>query len=208
MLKITFKGESLLHRELWRVVKMQADFAEEQEEGSFYTNLVAMVFAFHTVEAYLNFVGGRLAPEVWRDERNYFRNEPYRGFEGKLRKVMELVGLRWREPADRPFKTILELKALRDLIAHAKPETLAGEIPHPTGTEPPIIVPSLHQMVTGEKRAEAVSDVEHFLNQIHSLAAPKVKDDRWFGTRALRGPSYHFFSHTQLSNTVEGKKPG
>jgi hypothetical protein len=48
-----------------------------------------MVFGFQTVEAYLNFVGERLAPEIWDDERNYFRREPYRGWDGKLRKVMD-----------------------------------------------------------------------------------------------------------------------
>jgi hypothetical protein len=65
MLETTFNGESLLHRELWRVVEMQGEFAERRgERWAFYTDLVAMVFAFHTVEAYLNFVGGLLAPTI------------------------------------------------------------------------------------------------------------------------------------------------
>ncbi len=49
--------------------------------------------------------------------------------EGKLRKVMELVGLPWT-PDDRPLHTVLELKQLRDLIAHGKAERLQGTVLH------------------------------------------------------------------------------
>ncbi len=37
---------------------------------------------------------------------------------------MDLVDLPWPDPASRPLKTILELKQLRDLIAHGKSERL------------------------------------------------------------------------------------
>jgi hypothetical protein len=81
--------------------RREAAAADVKEEGSFFHNLVALVFASHVVEAYLNYVGERLAPDIWKDERNYFRKEPYRGWEGKLRKVFELAGLPWNA-ADRP----------------------------------------------------------------------------------------------------------
>ncbi len=68
--------------------------------------MVARVFAYHTVEAYLNYVGERIAPEIWADERNYFKNEPYRGALGKLRQVMDLVGMPWT-PDARPLRTWL-----------------------------------------------------------------------------------------------------
>ena len=150
-----------------------------------------MVFGFHTVEAYLNFVGERLAPEIWKDERNYFRKEPYRGWDGKLRKVMELVGMPWPETIERPLKTILELKELRDLIAHPIPERLARETLHAEGTEAPYLVSTLRSKFTPkDKLTKAVDDVELFLNFIDNLAAPKV-NDIWFGVEALRGPDEH-----------------
>lgn len=199
MLKTTVAGESLLHRQLWRVVELQAGLSAERKVGSFYTDLVTMVFAFHTIEAYLNFVGERLAPEIWQDERNFFRKEPYRGFNGKLRKVLELVGLPWLEPALRPLKTILELKELRDLIAHAKPENFSEKfkepIRHPDDMEPPFVVPALNQLVTEQTRAVAISDVEQFIDQVHRLAAPKV-NDLWFGSQALRGPLQYTIRQT------------
>ncbi len=198
MLKTTFEGEELIHRHLWDIVEGEAKLASEREREWFSPSLVAMVFASHTVEAYLNFVGERLAPEIWKDERNYFRQEPYRGWDGKLRKVTELVGLPWSSE-DRPLKTILELKDLRDLIAHGKPEKLEDEIVHAQGTESPFPVSTLCSLVTPkEKLTIILPDVEQFLNQIHTLAAPKVKDDPWFGKEALRGPLTYSARSTTL----------
>lgn len=93
MLKTTYEGEELIHRLLWRIVEQNAAIALGQAEGSFFPVLISQMFAFHTIEARMNFVGERIAPEIWKGERDYFRNEPYRGWDGKLRKVMELVGL-------------------------------------------------------------------------------------------------------------------
>ena len=195
MLKTTSEGETLPHRLLWEIVEEQAKLASERQREWSNAALVAMVFAFHTVEAYLNFAGERLAPEIWQDERNYFRREPYRGWDGKLRKVMELVGMPWPEPVKRPLETILELRELRDLIAHPKPEKLTSEIVHAEGTEAPFLISTLRSKFTPkDKLARAVSDVEHFLNQVHHLAAPKV-NDIWFGSEALRGP-YQYSSGT------------
>jgi hypothetical protein len=136
VLVTTFQGEDLPHRLMWAIVKDHAKLVTEREQDWSNSALVAMVFAFHTVEAYLNFVGERLAPNIWSDERNFFRKEPYRGWDGKLRKVMEIVGLPMM-PNDRPLKTILELKELRDLIVHGRPERLTGEVLHMQGTHSP-----------------------------------------------------------------------
>lgn len=191
MLKTTSTGQTYPHRLLWGIVEEQAKLASEREREWSRPALVAMVFGFHTVEAYLNFVGERLAPEIWKDERNYFRKEPYRGWDGKLRKVMELVGMPWPETIERPLKTILELKELRDLIAHPIPERLARETLHAEGTEAPYLVSTLRSKFTPkDKLTKAVDDVELFLNHIHNLAAPKV-NDIWFGSEALRGPDEH-----------------
>lgn len=199
MLKTTSEGEALPHRFLWEIVEEQAKLASDREREWSKPALVAMVFAFHTVEAYLNFVGERLAPEVWRDERNYFRREPYRGWDGKLRKVMELVGMPCPDLVKRPLKTILELRELRDLIAHPKPEKLTREIVHDDGTEAPSLVSTLRSKFTPKDRlTRAVHDVEQFLNRVHALAAPKVNDS-WFGSEALRGPHQYSSGTTTVS---------
>jgi hypothetical protein len=198
-LTTSYEGEELLHRLLWQIVEEESKRSAETERGWFNPAVVAMVFAFHTVEAYLNYVGERLAPEIWKDERNYFREEPYRGWEGKLRKVMELVSLSLASE-DRPLKTILELKDLRDLIAHGKSEKLTGEVVHLWGTEPAILASKLRQMVTAkENLGNSLADVYQLLKQIHQLAKPMLKDeDVWFGDDPLQGPSEYTVRSTTL----------
>jgi len=199
MLKTTYESEELTHRLLWEIAEGEAKLASERREGWLNPSLVAMVSASHTVEAYLNFAGERLAPETWKDERNYFRKKPYRGWDGKLRKVMELVGLPW-SPADRPLKTILELKDLRDLIAHGKPEKLKGEIVHAQGTQSPFPASTLRSLVAPKEKLNVILlDVEQFLDCIHTHAAPKVKNDPRFGEKALRGPQAHSSGSTTLA---------
>jgi hypothetical protein len=188
MLKTVYAGKELVHRHLWEIAETEAKLANEQERGWRNPTLVAMVFAFHTVEAYLNYVGEQLDPEAWRDERTFFQREPYRGWNGKLRYVMRLVALPWPDPVERPLTTILELKQLRDLIAHGKCERLAGEVDHPYETLLPFPSSILVSMITPrDKLAPVLPDVEHFLDQIHSLARAKITDVM-FGDKALRGP--------------------
>ena len=156
-----------------------------------------MVFAFHTVEAYVNFAGEIMAPELWRDERNSFRDPPYRGWTGKLRKLMETVGLPWLDE-ERPLKTVLELKDLRDFIAHGRSEVLDGTLLH---DEPDMPYPTskLRSLFTPKRKMPSVlPDVETFLNEIHVRVKPNVQDP-WFGSEALRGPRMSLGRSTSLS---------
>lgn len=197
MLNTVYNGAELTHRLLWRVVEQNAKIASELPEGWLYPILVCEVFAFHTIEAYINFIGERIAPEIWADERNNFREEPYRGWDGKLRKILELVSLSF-DYDSRPMTTIVKLRFIRDLIAHGKTETIAGVLVHLPDAAPPILPPSkLTAAVTTRENLPAIlSDVEGFLDKIHTRAAPIVEkvwgqtdNAIWFGTQALRGPS-------------------
>jgi hypothetical protein len=199
----TFEGKELAHRECWEVVLEQQTLADSRERGWYRPSLVAMVFAFHAVEAYLNFVGELLAPDIWKNERDYFKKLPYRGFSGKLRKVMELVGHTADENA-RPLKTVLELKRLRDLIAHGRSERFEGSITHGSDEEPGYPLSTLRSQVLPRHRlALIVADVEVFLNSLQALAGAKLRaegmNDPWFGREALRGPSWYASRNTTLA---------
>jgi hypothetical protein len=196
MLRTTIEGERFLHKELWRVVERQFEHAAAHPTGSLYDYLVAMVFAFHTLEAYLNFVGERLAPELWQDERNFFRNEPYRGFDGKLRKVLELVELPEPDRESRPYSTVWLLKGLRDLIVHARPERFRSVIEHTADDQPSLHHTPLDGLVTVENAARAREDVAQFIETIHAHAKPKLAHDLWFGAQAFHGPLQYSSGHT------------
>jgi len=191
LLRTDIEGEVFVHRQLWRVVLRQVDRAAATPKGAFLDDLVTMVFAFHTLEAYLNFVGERLDPHLWKNERDFFRREPYRGFEGKVRKVLELTDLPEPSRSSRPYGTVWLLKELRDLIVHAKPEKFSRTVYHGglAEEEPNLTHLPFGGLVTAENARIAVHDVEAFIEGIHSAAAATlVPADVWFGDKALSGP--------------------
>jgi hypothetical protein len=210
ILKTEFDGEAITHRRLWKIVTEQAKQAVERAEGWFNPSVVAQVFAYHTVEAHLNSVGEHIAPEVWINEREYFKKESWRGAEGKLRKIVDLVGLAWT-PNERPLKSILELKRIRDLIAHGKAEKLQGEVIHSPDTEPPYPESQLSGFVRDKSTpAHLISDVEKFLNAIQKRAKPLQKvENPWFGEEALKGPPWHMSgSTTQAAHPATASQGG
>jgi hypothetical protein len=185
--RTTVEGTRLLHRELWRVVGRQLDQGVAQPRGAFYEDLVAMVFALHTLEAYLNYVGELLAPQIWANERKYFSKNPFRGFDGKVRKVLELVGLPEPDRDLRPYSTVWSLKDLRDTIAHARPERFSGTYEHPGDADMPFQTTPLDSVATRANAEMARLDITQFIEAIHTAAKPRVTDV-WFGSVALEGP--------------------
>jgi hypothetical protein len=193
----TYEGENYSHRWLWQVVARQIENAEARPAGAMYDDMAAMVFALHAFEAYLNFLGTRLAPDVWSDEQNYFRREPYRGFEGKVRKVFELCRLAEPDRIVRPYRTIWALKGLRDLIAHGKIEAVSQTYAHDVSVEPPFFHGQFDHLVSHAKAMEAKEDTHDVALKLHQAARPQVSDS-WFGDRPFDGPVGHATGSSQL----------
>lgn len=181
------EGETFNHRLLWFVVKRQLEHGITKPAGAFHDDLVAMVFALHSMEAYLNFIGERLAPDVWAKEREYFLKAPYRGFAGKMKKVLELVALEEPPRDKRPYSTIWLLKNLRDQIAHPKTERYSFTADHAPDNIAAFYVAPFQGLVTRANVEMAYEDVETFADTIHELAKPRLKDVI-VGSNAFRGP--------------------
>jgi hypothetical protein len=152
----SFEGEYFLHSFLWGATQHQLEQAATLAKGYQFDDLAAMVLAFNTLEAYLNFVGDRLAPEIWKDERRYFRSD---GFGGKIRKVFELCHLSELNKEQRPYASVWQAKEIRDLIAHAKTERESGQVRHAADDEPPKWIPSIESLVTHERATQFVDDI-------------------------------------------------
>jgi hypothetical protein len=195
MLRTTVEGEHFLHKILWITTKRQMEHAEEKPTGAFYDYLASMVFASHSLEAYLNFIGERLAPEFWQDERKHFRTI---GFGGKVRKVLELSAVPEPDEGSRPYRTILELKKLRDMIAHAKIERFSQSVDHLHDDMPERYRTPIDLMVTPENAGIAIADVEAFANRIHAAAGALVQDV-WFGKTAFDGVLRRASGHTTFA---------
>jgi len=193
------KGELFTHRILWECCDRQlkaAETARRDKTGPLYFELSAMLMAYLTYEAYINFLGDRLAPEIWKDERNFFNTAPYRGVEGKLKKITELCNINDIRKGERPYQTITELNNLRSYLVHAKPDKYRKVIEHSRDNEPWLFHPKLRQLVTPEKAKRAIEDVQAFVEYLHAEASRYV-DDIWFGDKALEG----FYEHSEGDTT-------
>ena len=179
-------GELFTHRLLWRCCTKQMEAARAREEDASHFHLTAMLMAYFTYEAYLNFLGDCVAPKIWRNERNYFSKEPHRGTEGKLRKLAAICGFDV-ETGKRPHQTIVDLEQLRDFVAHGKPDKYDATVRHHPGREPRMFgYDTLSKRVTQEKAERAIADVEKFIECLHERCRESVRDLR-YGPKALKG---------------------
>lgn len=72
---------------------------------------------FLAFEAFVNFCGFVLLPELWKKEKKHFKGK---GIEGKLEElVKKLPTFSWQK-GQRPYQTIKRLEDFRDIVAHGK----------------------------------------------------------------------------------------
>jgi hypothetical protein len=64
--------ETYNHRILWGAAEKNLGLAVPSNENAKYFALGAMFLFFSAFEGYLNWLGTRIAPEVWEDERQFF----------------------------------------------------------------------------------------------------------------------------------------
>jgi hypothetical protein len=167
----TATGEEYLHKAVWQVVQRQLERARAQQPGFLLDDLVAMVFASHALEGYLNFLGERIAPTEWRDERERFAAT---GVTGKLTFLEFLCEVPPLTPGRRPHSTIVLLIRLRNRIAHPKTIKIQTETEYPEGKRPPLFHASyLEQQVSHAKALRAMEDVREVVARLHSAAAAR-----------------------------------
>lgn len=174
------------HRVLWECVRRQIEKAQETQEGSWYFWLSAMVIGYMVFEAYLNYVGEEVAPDVWQKERTFFSRSPYKGTEGKLKFLLERYGIAQLEKSARPYASVIALKTIRDEIAHAKPHRVEQSVTHPQDVMPPFTKEWLEDQVNEKEAMQLLNDLDIFLEDIHA-GFIKSEDGHLLWPHALKG---------------------
>ena len=183
-----FQGESFTHRILWTCALHQLRAGEKTDiDGAQWFLLSALLTAYLAYEAYLNFLGDRLAPDVWRREKEFFRKPPYQGINGKLEFILETLVSPKVNKGARPYQTIAWLENFRDLVVHGKPEKYEGEIEHPIDIEPQVLQSKIWALIERSAVKRAFEDVEKFACALHDSAKPKLSKDVWFGDKPFNG---------------------
>ncbi|WP_158743637.1 hypothetical protein [Acidisphaera sp. L21] len=162
-------GEEFIHKAVWLVVKRQLEHAEKHPKGALLDHLVSMVFCSHALEGYANFLGEKVAPEIWKDERELFART---GLMGKLEALDQICGLPHLQRGRRPWSTIRELKRLRDGIAHPRTKVTRTTTEYMDGKEPPLFPKSyFEEAVSLAKATRAAEDVAAIADRLHAAAA-------------------------------------
>lgn len=119
--KIHIEEEIYTHEYLWRsATKLLKD--AEVDEGSYYYLLPSLLMSFMAFEAFVNFCGFVLLPELWKEEKKNFKGK---GIDGKLKTIVsKLPSFSWRKDQS-PYRDIKNLESFRDFVAHGK--VLASE---------------------------------------------------------------------------------
>jgi hypothetical protein len=67
--------EIYTHEYLWRSASMLVEKAEAEEQASYHLLLPALMMSFLAFEAFVNFCGFVLLPELWREEKRHFKGK-------------------------------------------------------------------------------------------------------------------------------------
>jgi hypothetical protein len=68
-------------------------------------------------EAFINFCGFAILPDLWEEEKKHFKGK---GIEGKIEAIVgELPNFTWRK-GESPYQRIANLEDFRDIVAHGK----------------------------------------------------------------------------------------
>lgn len=113
----TIEEEIYTHEYLWRSASRLLEYAETQQERSFYFLLPSLLMSFMAFEAFVNFCDFVLLPDLWQEEKKHFKGK---GIEGKLEEIVtRLPGFTWAK-GEPPYQRIRNLEDFRDIVAHGK----------------------------------------------------------------------------------------
>lgn len=116
------REEIFPHEHLWRSGKLLLVLAKDEGQENYKLLLPALLISYTAYEAFINFCGHVLAPELWKEESKNFRGK---GIEEKINVICQRVpDFAWLK-GERPYQTIRSLRGFRDTISH--PQVVAAE---------------------------------------------------------------------------------
>ena len=145
--------------------------------------LSGLIFAFFSLEAYLNHLGRKTSPDIWEGEkeREYFSGRKkidghrYSGPTGKLQFLYSKCGLFYDENSEE-MRTIRKLKQFRDILVHGKTEEAVLPVSCRPDEIPELIVPEVWQYVQGGLREDAYLHGRNVIERLHKAALAAFPD--------------------------------
>lgn len=188
----TYEVESVsnTYEYLWSACEKSLQDAKNTSGSPWYYYFTAMTMAYFCYEAFLNHLLLHIAPEVWEKEKELFSKQPYKGTEGKLKKVCEVAGLPFPDKGSNQYQQIKLLKQLRDFVAHGKTEQYREIVQAKSGHEVANVQSRLHGFVTKKNVERAIPALKEFIISLNHQVRSKTGCDR-LSLRPLQGMSGH-----------------
>lgn len=162
--------ESYNHRILWCAASKNLAMANTTSADSKYGALGAMLMAYLAFEGYLNWLGGRISPDVWSSEREFFSRKPYQGTMGKHLFLTTVLHLKKPNVSKRPYQTATDLGRFRNAVTHSKPDAGRRDVIIADGECPNIYESKLGKQVTKKAAQRALDDIASLVDELHGAA--------------------------------------
>ncbi|MGZ2428362.1 hypothetical protein [Rhizobium redzepovicii] len=184
--KLHHKQEIFVHNNLANTAfylreRISDRLVKDDREGIGLEMTACLVMIAFAMEAHVNFFGWRLAPPKW-DERDQIK--------AKIKVVAKHIGLK-ADFGKRPYKTVKDLKALRDQLAHGKPEIITRKedeliTTHEELEALPFPQASWEKYLTKDFVDEAFDDMNSIWNEILAASGLEVFDAITKGDRSIQ----------------------
>lgn len=178
--------ETYNHRILWEAAERNLLQATSSNKDAKFFAIGAMFLFFAAFEGYLNWLGTRIAPEVWKDERQFFSRSPFQGTLGKYLFLAKILHMSNHDPSQGPFQTATDLLELRNMVAHPKAEAGEKLVKFTEGCFPPLYESKLGKKVSPKKALRAKNNLKELVDGLHREAkliyASNVHESDAFGS--------------------------
>lgn len=186
---------SFAHRLLWDSSQRHLAIASERPSDSWMLHLSAGLLAAAAFEAYLNYLGEEMLPELWANERSFFSTPPYQGTFGKLKRIAEELGWNLPSKSRKPLCGVIELQSLRDKMVHARPKKENYRRVHRENEFAPVPATWLYREAPERRVRSLVADANAFAVSLHNAVLQSQFRNVVFGSHPFVG-ALGFGTHT------------
>lgn len=173
----SYQSENYIHKDLWRAAVVSWERAEEQEKGSYFFHLSGLMMCACGAEAFANFLISVIDTEAFANERIvFYAHDEFHGTKGKFKWIAARAG-RQLDSQIAGYNILCEVLAIRDAIAHGKPERREGSRVHSSDAEPPMMLQSeLNRRVLILSQQDPLNRIESLCDSMQEwvlLSVPK-----------------------------------
>jgi hypothetical protein len=122
---VDWESEHLAFRTIWQAAHTLRGTDAVDRSRRFPSRMGAAVLAHAAYEGFMNEALERLFPDVWRQEKTFFRSGRFQGWLGKTLFLAHELGVSLKREK-RPYRTVAELNKWRNDLVHSRAVRGAG----------------------------------------------------------------------------------